>query len=247
MRGFTLIETLVSFLLLVLVASALAIVITTQNQAALRIRDEAELMETARIVRVVLDAEIRHGLGGRDWHPPEGDTVALRAFRGAGTICGIGPGPAQLVVRYRGIRLANPAKDSALVLLESGRWETRAVNRVDAVDDGCPGGALGSGPGRAELWTLDEPVERGVFIRLFERGSYHLADGAFRYRSGTAGRQPLTPQRIDDPGSFLRGSASNVEVELRLERGGTAGARASAPSPGSRPERWRIWPAQPGG
>jgi hypothetical protein len=46
-----------------------------------------------------------------------------------------------------------------------------------------------------ETWRLDAPADpHAVVARLFEKGSYHLALAALRYRRGASGRQPLTPE-----------------------------------------------------
>ncbi len=58
-----------------------------------------------------------------------------------------------------------------------------------------------------------EPASRGIVL-IFERGSYHLADGAFRYRRGRAGRQPVT-EALLAAGSF-EVERGLVHVRLRL-------------------------------
>jgi hypothetical protein len=54
-----------------------------------------------------------------------------------------------------------------------------------------------------------------VLVRLYERGTYYLADGAFRYRRGAGGRQPLTPERVA-PGSGFRPVVGGVEIRVRV-------------------------------
>jgi hypothetical protein len=54
-----------------------------------------------------------------------------------------------------------------------------------------------------------------VLVRFFERGSYHLADDAFRYRRGGGGRQPLTVERIGPGSGFsFAGEALHVTLEV---------------------------------
>lgn len=234
MRGVTLVELLVATLLVFLIAGSMATIVSTQNRASLWVRDESEGMETVRTVRVVLGAELRHGLEGRDWWATGGDTVTVRAFRGMAEVCSLGAEPTEFVVLYRGIRQPNPDKDSVLVLSQEGRWETRGLERIEMQEGGCPGVHEES-----QKWTLDRAVGRAVFVRIFERGSYHLADGAFRYRSGLGGRQPLTPQHIDDARSHLGASEGGVDVVVELERRSDARWR-----PDPVPDHWRIWPAE---
>lgn len=188
-------------------------VVGGQLRAADTATEAGERLDVARITRFLLGRELREGRFGRDWLPPSADSVALRAFRGVALPCGErGPGSG-VRVRYRGVRRPEPAKDSVLLLRVDGRWEPAALESVRADEaEGCTDG----GGWRVERWEVGIPVGAFVAARLFERGSYHLSGGALRYRSGGGGRQPLTPERLDDRASALEPGAGSGAVILRL-------------------------------
>jgi hypothetical protein len=95
-----------------------------------------------------------------------------------------------LVVSYRGDRAPDPSKDSVLLVTGTGLSVVRALVGTGAASTPCPTWA-----GASTRWRLDLGAPaRVVVARLFERGSYHLADAALRYRRGASGRQPLTPE-----------------------------------------------------
>ncbi len=76
------------------------------------------------------------------------------------------------------------------------------------------------------MWELDPPVPGAVIGRLFERGSYHLAAGAFRYRPGRGGRQPLTAQVLHTEAEGVSGVSSlgaGLDVRLAFEHGRSPG------------------------
>jgi hypothetical protein len=140
--------------------------------------------------RHVLRRELRQGTSGTDW-VAAADSIALRAFRGAAVVCASDTLSAQIVVAYRGDRAPDPAKDSVLLLGEDGTVSVRALLGTGVPPVPC----VGPGGGAASRWTLDRGAPVGtVAARFFERGSYHLADAALRYRRGASGRQPLTPE-----------------------------------------------------
>lgn len=198
-------EVLVSLILGLLLLSGGWRILGVHRMVAAELVGRAERLETEHIVGWVLSRELRHG-GGGDRGAAEGDSVPLRAFRGGGTVCGATDGLVR--VRYRGSRRPDPEKDSVLLLGSDGRWRP---HELTATDTGrCDDGGLEP----AEAWTLDPPPESGVvLVRLFERGSYHVADGALRYRRGPGGRQPLTPAVLG-PGSGLGGGRGTVWAVL---------------------------------
>jgi hypothetical protein len=217
------VEVVVALVLFVLVVQAAWRVFAAQRGAAVEIGVRSELLDAARTARVVLGAELGAGVPGRDWVVTSPGVVELRAFRGWAAVCPARGKATEIVVAYRGLRAPDPAKDSLLVL---GGWDTwRPVGllgrRVD--EEGCPSSSGTSpAPGASvERWSLDRPVEGVALVRLFEHGSYHLTDGALRYRRGSAGRQPLTPTALDPETSGvspLRGGSA-----ARLELGGAVG------------------------
>jgi hypothetical protein len=138
----------------------------------------------------VLRDELRRGVPGRDW-AVFGDSLPLRAFRGVGKVCANDSAAARLTVSYRGSRAPDTTKDSVLLLSSDGTSSVRALVGTGAAAASCPGPGVAA---RAS-WTLDHGAPIGtVAARVFERGSYHIASSALRYRRGSSGRQPLTPE-----------------------------------------------------
>lgn len=205
--GASLAEALVVLVLAALLVHLAWTTLREQSRAARRAAELADRLEVARAARFILDGELRAGVAGRDWSRPRADTLAVRAFRGLAVPCGAPTGGWDGTVRYRGVRRPDPDKDSVLVLEADGRWRARALEGA-RVDDTRPCSASVDGPEwTTEQWELGEAgtgsPESPVVVRLFEHGSYHLADGALRYRRGLAGRQPLTLELLDDETSSL--------------------------------------------
>ena len=198
-------------LLMVAVMGAALRMLATLRLTVASVTEGAELRETGRIARHVLSEELRAGVPAVDWLAGAADSIALRAFRGTGIVCGAAPPPA-LAVRYTGLRRPNTSKDSVLVLSGDAVWRVSGLMRARSRPDAC-------GPGLAgEVWLLDPPVPGAVIGRIFERGSYHVAAGAFRYRPGRGGRQPLTAQVLRTG----RGAGSGIfpvgaGLDLRLD------------------------------
>lgn len=205
--GASLAEALVVLVLAALLVHLAWTTLREQSRAARRAAEVADRLEVARAGRFILDGELRAGVAGRDWTEPRDDTLAVRAFRGLAVPCLAPTGGWNGTVRYRGVRRPDPAKDSVLILEADGGWRALALD--DAwVGEEPPCSAAVDGPEwTTERWGLGEggaaAPEPPVVVRLFEHGSYHLADGALRYRRGRAGRQPLTPELLDDEISSL--------------------------------------------
>jgi hypothetical protein len=217
------VEVVVALVLVVTVVQAAWRIFSAQRGAAAEVGMRSELLDAARTARVVLGAELGAGVPGRDWVVSSPGVVEVRAFRGWAAVCPTRGRVTELVVAYRGLRAPDPSKDSLLVLDRSGSWMPAGLVAQRADEDGCPSasGAVPAPAASLERWDLDRPVEGAVLARLFERGSYHLTDGALRYRRGSGGRQPLTPTVLDPEtsGVFpLRGGSS-----ARLTIGGTVG------------------------
>lgn len=232
--GFTVVEALFALTLGFFLVGAAWSVVTVQSRTAMEATVTAERLDAARMVRGVLGSELRAGRRGRDWSVFGTDSLRLRAFRGVAIPCGSLPTD-EVLVRFRGPRRPEPAKDSVLVLRSDGSW--RALDLVGAYGIEESGGAgvpscpPDPGAGDLERWTLDGAVEGFVVARLFERGSYHLDDEAFRYRSGGGGRQPLIAEVLAS-GSEWRGGSSEGTLRLRMifsedPGSSSAGERAS--------------------
>jgi hypothetical protein len=171
--------------------------------------ERADALVALRVGRHVLRTELRLGVPGRDWdvHP---DSLPLRAFRGVGRVCANDSASARLVVSYRGARSPDPAKDSVLLLGADGSTSVGALVGTGTAVDPCGG----PGGGSVQRWTLDRAAPSStVAARVFERGSYHIAASALRYRRGSSGRQPLTPEVWTSASAW---TASPGRLELSL-------------------------------
>jgi hypothetical protein len=192
--------------------------------------DREEGMETVRTVWSILHHEVGSGVPGRDWELESdshegGRTLRLRAFRGLALPCGWAPGSREGVVVWRGHRIPDPERDSILVLTQAGTWRAVALKAHSPAGGEC----APDFPGASATWALSEGPDQILLLRYFERGRYSLEDGAFRYRRGGEGRQPLTPERVGAGSRFLLTEKGRLEVELELEPGGMV--RWTLPSP----------------
>lgn len=210
--GFSLVELTVTMtiggLLCVILAAALS---GTQRLTRLQ-GERVAAAETRRVAASILAAELRYLEPGTDLRILDRDSLALRAFRGGAVSCASKGGGT--LVRYRGLRAPEPAKDSVVGVGEP-RGAGGAVSAGGAGGAGGPGGAtvarplLSSAaattgcpllPGESLYhWELDPPPPPGTLLLLFESGSYHLTGHALRYRRGESGRQPLTAELLEGP------------------------------------------------
>jgi len=195
-----------------------------------RVSDRAEALELARTVWMILDAEVRPGIPGRDWTLTSERALELRAYRGVARVCGQEDN--RWAVAHRGLRAPDPDRDSVLVLGMDGGWRA-----ADLEGSWAGGGSCALDPGeeaRLMRWSGSGDVDP-VLVRVFERGRYSLEDGSFRYRRGAGGRQPLTPDRVG-AGSRFDPEPPGFRIVLELDGRTTA-------DPGTRFE-WRLSPAE---
>ncbi|MGW8267742.1 MAG: hypothetical protein ACWGSQ_15360 [Longimicrobiales bacterium] len=185
-------------------------VLATLRKAGEETAETAEGLETVRTAAWLLEEELGGSLPLRDWWAGEGDSVSLRAYRGLALVTGTEAGGGTEVC-YRGIRNPNPDKDSILFLTDGGSWRAHALTGRSRGERGC----LGDGEGWEEVWEVEPPSDGALLGRVYERGSYHLALGALRYRRGGGGRQPLTPPRIAE-GSLEAGEGAHGGLRWTL-------------------------------
>lgn len=220
-RGFSLVETVVSLTLSFFVIHIGWLALERQARSHRAVGRSLLELEAVRTSAALMSLELTASLPFEDWtnHPP--DSVALRAFRGFRFVCRelVESRPdAELPVYGVGLRSPDPAKDSVLVLHGDGRWRSHDLIRVSASDEVCP-----RAPGRrVERWTVDPAAPTAWVVQYFERGSYHLAGRAFRYRAGRGGRQPLTPELFDEEWSGLFPATDGTRLILH---------RLKAPNP----------------
>lgn len=217
--GFTVLEALVGLLLTGLLTGLVLATLAAQRRVQGALTHRAELLATVRTARHVLGREARAGAGGAGVWAVGPDSVALRSFRGHGLVCPPGEGGG-LDVRSMGHRRPHAGDDSVLVVYADAPAQVRAL--LDVAGGTC----AAAPPGAWERWTLSAPVPRGaILVRYFHSGSYHVGAGALRYRTGAAGRQPLTPEILDDGVTAFVPAGPAVDVVLAAERGGGAPVR----------------------
>lgn len=232
--GFTLVEVLFALTVAFFLVGAAWSMLAVQTRTSMEATVTAERLDAARMIRGVLGSELRAGRRGRDWSVFGTDSLRLRAFRGVAILCGSLP-TEEVQVRFRGTRRPEPDKDSVLVLRTDGSWSALDLVGASGMEEseaaGDPPCPPEPGTGDLERWTLDGAVEGFVVARLFERGSYHLDDEAFRYRSGAGGRQPLIAEVLQGGSEWRIGSAEGA-LRLRMIfsegfRNSSTGERAS--------------------
>ncbi|MDZ7779154.1 MAG: hypothetical protein U5R14_04335 [Gemmatimonadota bacterium] len=223
--GVTVVEALVSLLLgLGLVQASLAVGARVRVAHA-ELLGRAEVLASARLTGALLRSETGVALRGRDWELHD-DALRLRAFRGTALVCPEGSGADTLDAAYVGYRAPDPTKDSVVVLYQDGSRVVRGLEGVGSGVAECMGEALS----RRTTLVLSESVPTGAVVaRVFERGAYSVADAAFRYRRGAAGRQPLTPEVWDRSSGWVV-EDGRVAVELLSAPDGT----------GTSPSRWHL-------
>lgn len=157
--------------------------------------------DAARTAAVVLSGEARR-MTREDVRAMSSDSIGIRAFRGVGIRCGAltGSAPSGVIVRYTGDRLPDAGKDSVLAVSSSGTAVHGLLESSLAVSSCAPL----SGEVVME-WHIAGSITVGAVLLVFESGSYHLSDRAFRYRIGNAGRQPLTAEVLSHPHSRFTG------------------------------------------
>lgn len=223
--GVTVVEALVSLLLGLAIVQATLAVGARVRVVHEELLGRAEVLSSARLTGALLRAETHGALRGRDWGV-HADSLWLRAFRGTALPCPERRGRETLAGAYAGYRAPDPTKDSVLVVYADGSRVVRGLRAVRSGADECPGQVLE----RGFALDLSEPVPRGAILaRVFERGAYSVADRAFRYRRGAAGRQPLTPEVWDRSSGWVDDDRG-LAVELVALSEDTAASHA----------RWRV-------
>jgi hypothetical protein len=217
------------------VAALVASLVAGSSRAVSDLMARSEAAETRRTVAALLHEELSIGREGRDWRLDGERAVVLRAFRGWARVCGRGADDGSLRVAWRGDRLPDPARDSILVLSEEGDWTPAALLHVGGAPASAHAAPCAPGPEeRVADWRISGAPAEPLLARYFETGRYSLEDGAFRYRRGTAGRQPLTPEVVAPASRFHLRPEGGIEVELHLRLGPRAGDPVGAP------DRWTL-------
>ncbi|MGH7481130.1 MAG: prepilin-type N-terminal cleavage/methylation domain-containing protein [Longimicrobiales bacterium] len=216
-RGYTLVELLVVLLASTLVVSALAAMLWVQARELGVGLDRATARETVRAAALVLPAEARWLDPAAEMTPYVPDSLRIRAYRAVAIPCRV-ESSGDVLARVTGLRDIEPNKDSALWLGDGGAERALAV--VSAVPlagsvSGCP---LGPREELVRLRVSPDTPATGLLM-MFERGSYHLTDGALRYRRDAGGRQPLTVEWLSPQSGFRAagGRVGDVVAEVVVD------------------------------
>jgi prepilin-type N-terminal cleavage/methylation domain-containing protein len=208
--GYTLAELLVALTLLAALATVLFGALIAHVRLARQLAHRVVEADAVRTASTVIGGELRRA-SPLDLRAVASDSLALRAFRGIGTVCGATSDA--IVLHYRGDREPAPAKDSVL-WIGSG---VLVAARLAAVQPFGAANCTGVADGEVQLWRTEPAVPAQGVLLVYESGTYYLTGGALRYRIGEAGRQPLTPELfIRPPSGFFLRSPDAVEYRLGL-------------------------------
>ncbi len=213
--GAALLEIVVAATLAAVVMSSAALLLQAQSRLAHQILERSERSDAARSALLTLGQEWRTLAPSADIYAVAADSISTRIFRGLALVCG--RAAHKTLVRYRGLRLPDPAKDS---LLQVANGNVLAFTMV-APDSGCL-----PAPGEQVLAFDSTVASRGIMWLLFEPGGYHLSTQALRYRRGADPRQPITNQLFDDRRSAFVTIADSIthafSVTLTDQRSGSS-------------------------
>ncbi len=174
----------------------------------------SEALAAVRLAGTLLRMETSAGMEALDWGVRD-EVLTLRAFRGTGLVCGALSGSDSVIVSFNGYRRPDPSKDSVLLLYPDGPRQVIGLRDwAQAPGASCRGRALRS----PVVLRLAAAAPAGsVVARVFERGAYSFSGRALRYRRGTGGRQPLTPELWESTTGW-RVLGDRLEAELLHRR-----------------------------
>ena len=185
--GAALLETFVAAALGAMVATTGTALLRAQARIAEQTTLRSERNDAMRSALLTLHAELR-ALTSADIRAVGRDSVAGRILRGVATVCGERDG--RTLVRYRGLRLPDPSKDSAS---QVGVENVGALISVSAAAGAC---VIQTGEETLAV-ALTTRASPGSMWLVFESGAYHLNGNALRYRRNGESRQPITSEVID--------------------------------------------------
>lgn len=136
--GYSLVELIVGCTIGVVLCAILAAAFVGAQRLARLQAERVAMAEARRVAAGILASELGFIAPDADLHALARDSVALRIFRGRAVACGVA-GDAVLV-RYRGVRAPEPAKDSVIPLGGMLGWY--------ATDGTAGGGVAGGGVAR---------------------------------------------------------------------------------------------------
>ncbi|TVP58660.1 MAG: prepilin-type N-terminal cleavage/methylation domain-containing protein [Gemmatimonadales bacterium] len=220
-HGYSLVELLVALFVAGVFLAGLTSLLHGLSELSREVIRRVDEAQAVRTVWVTLDEELAAGRHGVDWSLEGERAIVLRAFRGLARVTGQGEGGDRWTVAWVGHREPVGGRDSLRVLTAEGRWYTAELRWTGSgpdpmAVDGGDGGMLGA---RGATWEWSHPPgAEPILARVFEAGRYSLEDGAFRYRRGAGGRQPLTPELFDANSGF-RDEEDGLRVRLVFRDG----------------------------
>jgi hypothetical protein len=213
------VEVIVAGVLSSIVLACAAMLLQSQSRMAHNISTRSERNDAGRSALLTLRAELQTVTPATDLRSIARDSIASRIFRGIAVVCGFRSG--STYVRYEGLRLPDPAKDSAV---QVGIENVTVLESVSSNDDACPHTI--NEEVLTFTWQTAAPI--GSLWLVFESGAYHLSTNALRYRRGAESRQPITNEIINDRASSFAAvrdtQTRGVRVTLR-DRASAAVAR----------------------
>ena len=212
--GFALTEAIVAATLLLMVIQVSWWVTAVQSVVGMRVVTGSRILDETRLIHHVVSAEVGQGREGLDWTLKDGE-LRLRAFRGTAYRCHDQPARG-VAVAVSGYRAPDPAKDSVLVLSGDGAWSPAALVRRSR---GGSAGCEELGGFQAEVWHLEPARPDLLAAAYYERGAYRFSNGAFRYRRGNGGWQPLTGEGIEVDSAELVPAGPNGVAAVVTWRG----------------------------
>lgn len=193
-RGFSLVEVLVSMVLLGAVTGSVTAAAISAVRTADRSRERARQEGMLREVAAVVEQELADVSPARDVGAAAADSIRYRAGRGSGYTCGVDAGA--IAVRdadYRAWRLPDPARDSLLILLPvdslagPAHWVVTPLLAVPGrghCRDGAPALRFSIDSQlvpRASVHDLPIRVAEWMRIRLYESsGAWWVGAGSLR-------------------------------------------------------------------
>jgi hypothetical protein len=211
--GWMLVEALVAATLGAVVIGAAVTILQLQGRIAYNLGERSDRNDAMRSALLTLQAELNYLAPTTDLRALARDSIASRIFRGVAIVCG--HDQPNTLLRYRGLRLPDPAKDS---VLQIGVENVTTINNVAADTGACPHTT------REQVISASLNAEAldGSMWLFFESGAYHLSTNALRYGRGTESRQPITNEVLNDRLSGFASLADSltrgVAITLRDRR-----------------------------
>ncbi|MGQ0815138.1 MAG: hypothetical protein ACT4O1_11815 [Gemmatimonadota bacterium] len=212
--GAALIELVTAAVVMGILAVACATLIHSQVTLVRSISERAAANEALRTARLLLRAEFRD-VDASDVRAVGRDSLAARVFRGRAVVCIVEYPNA--VLRYRGMRVPEPEKDSLLLV---GEERVVAFSLGGTTRESC----IPRSDEQVVTIATEVRLRANSVVLIFESGTYHLANNALRYRRAAEGKQPITDELIDHRASRFDAEPRGRGIRVRLR------SRADAPA-----------------